>query len=457
MFLAPQHFQAQRHHFEGSLAHTLDALFPFAYGWTRVALNADALAGGTLALEHARGILPDGTPVSVPDLDPAPPPAPLADRFSPTRDSHLVLFALPAWRPDVANVSSSEQTASASSNGADTRFVITAADVRDETNGQDATTVQFALKNARLLLDSELSQTDVSLPVARVRRDGAGQFVIDAEYVPPCLQVGASERLLSILRSTLTILSAKGEALAGSLGSSVTTTNGGGAGANRAADGAAYVGNELATRWLLHAIRSAEPPLRHVLETRRVHPEHLWLELSRLAGALCTFSLSTAARDLPVYTHDDLGGCFAALARHLRAHLDTVITTQALVVPLVATSDVLRVGNVADPRCYEPGARWFLGVRSPMPAGEVIVSAPQLLKICASRFVLELVRRAYPGLAMEHVPVPPAALAPRRDLTYFEITMVGPCAQSIRDQRDLAVYVPDAIKDATLELAVLVP
>ena len=31
MFLAPQHFQAQRRHFEESLGHTIDALFPFAY------------------------------------------------------------------------------------------------------------------------------------------------------------------------------------------------------------------------------------------------------------------------------------------------------------------------------------------------------------------------------------------------------------------------------------------
>jgi type VI secretion system protein ImpJ len=59
---------------------------------------------------------------------------------------------------------------------------------------------------------------------------------------------------------------------------------------------AAYVGNELATRWLLHAVRSAEAPLRHLLATRGAHPERLWLELSRLAGALCTFSLDLRAR-----------------------------------------------------------------------------------------------------------------------------------------------------------------
>jgi type VI secretion system protein ImpJ len=104
MFLAPQHFQAQRRHFEESLGHTIDALFPFGYGVTSAALDADALGGGMLALSHARGIFPDGTPVAVPEADIAPPVASWADRFSPARDSYVVLLTLPAWRSEAANV-----------------------------------------------------------------------------------------------------------------------------------------------------------------------------------------------------------------------------------------------------------------------------------------------------------------------------------------------------------------
>ena len=86
MFLAPQHFQAQRQHFEETLGHTIEALFPFGYGVTSAALDTDALGGGTLVLSHARGIFPDGTPVAVPEADRPPAPSALADRFSPARD-----------------------------------------------------------------------------------------------------------------------------------------------------------------------------------------------------------------------------------------------------------------------------------------------------------------------------------------------------------------------------------
>ena len=458
MFLAPQHFQAQRRHFEESLGHSIDALFPFGYGVTSAALDADALGGGMLALSHARGIFPDGTPVAVPEADVAPPVASLTDRFSPTRDSYVVLLTLPAWRSDAANVASSNgmngglgsygDGAPLDANGAEhARYVETVATVRDETSGEDAVEIHFASKRLRLCLDDEIAPGDATLPVARIRRDGSGRFVIDPDYVPPALQIGASERLLELLRTMIEMLEAKGASLSASLGS--------GLGAPGSAP-AAYIGNELATRWLLHAVRSAEGPLRHHLATRRAHPERLWVELSRLAGALCTFSLTTQARDLPAYTHDDLGACFGALERHLRAHLDVVVAAKAVVIPLPRGEDTLYGAPVTDARCFDRAARWFLGVRCNLSQRDTIVGVPQLAKVCARKFVLELARRAVPGFVLEHVPAPPAGVAPRAELAYFEIHRDGPCDRALDAARELGVYLPDTFGEAYVELAVLV-
>ncbi len=459
MFLAPQHFQAQRHHFEETLGHTIEALFPFGYGVTTAVLDADALGGGTLALSHARGIFPDGTPVAVPEADRAPVPTPLAERFSPARDAHTVLLTLPGWRSDGPNVSpengggtelglgtyaSSERDPDAGG----TRWVTTVATVRDETSGEDATDIHFAAKRLRLRLDHEVTSSDVSLPIARIRRDGSGRFIVDPDYVPPTLQIGASDRLLEILRGGIGMLEAKGASLSATLGPAGTARGG--------VSPAAYVGNELATRWLLHAIRSAEAPLRHLLATRRAHPERLWTELSRLAGALCTFSLTTQPRDLPAYAHDDLGTCFGALERHLRKHLDVVVAAKAVVVPLARGDDTLFGAAIADPRCFDRAARWFLGVRSALSARDTIVAVPQLSKVCARKFVVELTRRAVPGFALEHVPAPPAGLAPRAELTYFEILRAGPCDTALTATREIGVYLPDSFGDAVVELAVLV-
>lgn len=450
MFLAPQHFQAQRRHFEDGLAASVDVLFPFAYGVTAARLDGDALANGTLAVDQARGILPDGTPFLVPEADRITAGSALAERFSPTRETHVVHLALPVWRSDAANVADDTNGNGPLVHDA-RRYAAVVRDVVDETGGQDAAPIRFAAKNLRIVLDEELTDGDVSLPIARIRRDGAGRFVADPDFVPPTLQIAASDRLMSLLRGIVGMLEAKGAALAATLAAASAPTT-----------GAAYAGNELATRWLLHAVRSAEAPLRHLLSTRRAHPERLWLELTRLAGALCTFSLSTQPRDLPSYDHDDLGACFAAIERHLRAHLDVVIAARAIVVPFRQTQDVLWSAPITDPRAFEPGARWFIGARSSAGMAETLARVPQITKVCAAMYVLELVRRAYPGFPIDHVPAPPPGLAPRSDLAYFELRLEGGCAAALTKSRELGtpelgIYVPDGLPDPYFELAVLAP
>jgi type VI secretion system protein ImpJ len=447
MHLVPQHFQAQRRYQEDQATHTVDLLFPFAYGLSAIAVDADALHNGTFALVHARGVLPDGTVFDTPTADPAPGAYALANRFSPTRDSHVVYLALPRWRADAANVREPVDSALGALAPA-TRFESTEHVLTDEASGTDPLPVRFAARNLHFLLDEELTDDVIAMPIARIQRDGRGQFQSDPTFVPPTLQIGANERLLDLLRRTVSLLEAKGGALAATIDHAPSSAAGG---------AAAYVGNELATRWLLHAVRSADAPLRHLLLTRRAHPERLYIELARLVGALCTFALGAHPRDLPAYDHDDLTTCFDVLEKQLRMHLDVVISARAIVVPLSRVSDVLHVAAVSDPRCYEPGARWFLAVRADVGTAELIDRVQRLTKTCASKFVLELVRRAFNGLPTEHIPSPPAGLAPKADLTYFELKMTGPCAISLADAREIGVYVPDALPGAFVEVAILVP
>lgn len=442
MHLTPQHFQAQRRYHEEQMARTLEALTPFGYGLSLLLVDVDGLRNGTLALLQARGVLPDGTVFHLPEADLPPAPLAIAERFSPTRDAHVVHLVLAPWRADSANLSE-EPVATATS-----RFRVQEDVLVDESTGGDPAAVRFAARNLRLLLDDDVTDAVVSLPIARIQRDGRGQFQLDATFVPPTLQIGGSERLLSLTRDVVGLLEAKGAALAATLTHAPSGVTGG---------AAAYAGNELATRWLLHAVRSADAPLRHLLLTRRVHAEQLYTELARLAGALCTFSFTSHPADVPLYQHDELTTTFDGLERLLRMHLDVVISSRAYVIPLARTTAVLHSAPVSDPRFYEPGVRWFLGVRAELSMPQLIDSVPRLTKSCASVFVMQLVERAFQGLATEHLPMPPSALAPKADLTYFELTMAGPCAASLQQQREFGVYVPDAIPNAYLELVVLLP
>ncbi|MDQ2667023.1 MAG: type VI secretion system baseplate subunit TssK [Gemmatimonadota bacterium] len=439
MHLAQHHFQAQSRFFEDTVHFALSSLFFKPYGLIACELDTDALQNDTVALVQARGVMPDGLPFDIPASDAALAPLSIGDRFLPTSDSHLVLLAIPAYRPDHANFA----TNGATHGELAARYIGEPTVVRDDITGRDERTVTIGRKNFRLLLDTDAEDIEesgmVTLPVARIKRDGAGHYMLDADYIAPSLHVGASPRLMSMLRRLLEILDAKADSIAqGRRGSSDE-----------------FAQREVASFWLLHAINASRPALRQQMQARRIHPERLYAELARLAGALCTFSLDAHPRALQAYDHDAPEACFDALDRSIRSHLDVAAPTGPTAIALVPNAQGVHTGVIRDPRAFQP-ARWILGVRASITANEVIARVPDLAKVCSSKFVLELVRRAFPGLRLDHLPFPPAQLSPRSDTQYFAIERSGPCWDTIVSTLEVGVFIPDAISNAQLELNVLV-
>ncbi len=441
MHLAQHHFQTQNRYFEDLAAFVFSTLFYRGYGLAGLELDAEALLNGTVTLTHARGVMPDGTPFHFPDEDP-PPPLAVRELFSATQDSHRVLLALPAYRPDQANCGPESQNGDG-----DVRYAAATALVADETTGQSPRSVAIARKNFRLLLDVQSVDGLVTLPVARIRRDGSGRFVYDPEYVPPCTQIGASRRLMELLGRLIDVMEAKADAMAEER--------------RRTGDLAEYAAREVAGFWLTHAVHSALGPLRHLWQTRSAHPEQLYAELARLAGALCTFSLDADPRQLALYSHDEPEASFAALERHILRYLEAVMPSNCLSVPLLPAEAGFYRGTIADPRSLSH-SRWFLGVRSSAGQGALVADVPRLVKMCSAEHILKLVQRAYPGLVLEHVPVPPSAISPRIGMQYFSVqtspaanSQGEPCWKFIAETREVGVYVPAAIPDIELQLQIV--
>lgn len=441
MHLAQHHFQVQSRYFEDSVRFALGNLFFKSYGVAGFQLDTEALLNGTVVLAHARGVMPDGLPFDIPDSDPAPEPRGIRELFSPTQESHLVFLTIPAYRTGAANCALPDQQ-----NHARARYVAQTTLVPDEATGGDEQPVLTGRKNFRLRLDLELEEGEVALPLARVRRDGAGHFIYDPAYVPPCLQIGASEPLLSLAGRLVGILEQKSSAME-------AERKGGGKGLRE------YASHEIANFWLLHAVRSGMAPLRHLLELKQSHPELLYVELSRLAGALCTFSLDADPRSLPTYDHERLGECFAELDRHIRRHLEVIIPTNCLSVPLEQKTEYLYVGKVHDQRCFGQ-AHWILGVHSEMGRTEIVTRVPSLVKICSGQHVERLFKMGLNGLTLHHLPHPPAAVSPRIGSEYFGIGHTGDhsiqaCWKAIAQTGEVGVYIPGALRGAGLELLIV--
>jgi len=265
--------------------------------------------------------------------------------------------------------------------------------------------------------------------------------VYDPTHVPPCLNLSASERLTTMLERLVGILEEK---------SAVVTQEQQTGGTFQTGMSARHV----AQFWFLHAINSSLTPLRHILLAKHRHPEELFREMSRLSGALCTFSLDSSPRSLPAYNHYDSGSGFAYLEDHIVRHLEIIVPSQAVVIPLKAAARYFFEGEIRDQRCLGR-SRWILGVRSPVGEADVISKTLQFVKVCSSQFVPELVKRALPGLTLNHMQVPPSAISAKVDSQYFVITRSGPCWEHIMRTRNIGVYVPGDLPTPEIELIVL--
>ncbi len=430
MHLGPHHFQAQNRYFEDSIHFASSALWFENYGVIGSELSSEALENGQALLIHARGVFPDGLVFEMPDSDAVPEARDLIDAFPPTRSKVTLFLGVPPERADQCNYSL---------DGAQPqiRFVAEAKPLCDETTGRDERPVRLGRKNIRLLLETEDAGDLVLLPVARIMRSTSGRFALDSTFVPPCLDITASPRLVSMLGNQIRLLEERSSSLAFS-GTRPGKTP-----------------QDLTRLWFLHTLNASLAPLKHLYAARRGHPEEVFLEMSRLAGALCTFSLDSHPRSLPLYDHQHLDECFGELDLHIRRHLEIIIPENCLRIPLTPTTQYFFAGEVVDQRCFGQSS-WILAVRAGGAESDVISKIPTLAKVCSEPFVPELVKRALPGMVLTHLPSPPAAVSTSPGTQYFTINRTGPCWDHIRKARRVGVYIPGELPDPEVELLVVI-
>jgi type VI secretion system protein ImpJ len=436
MYLAPHHFQTQRLSFEDLIQFVSSSLWFEPNGFIGYGLDPEALRNGQVVLVHARGIFPDGLVFNIPESDSPPLARPIGDLFPPTRESLMVSLAVPPRRENDRNCAFTAEEV-----GPQVRYFAETNSLVDENTGTDPRSVHLGRKNIRFVFEGEQVEDACTVPIGRILRDGSGHFIYDPKFIPPCLQISASERLMMILNRLLEVLDEKSATL--SL-------------ARRGMSGfqTAFSPNEIATFWFVHTVNSSLTVLRHLYQAERGHPEQVYAEMTRLGGALCTFGMNSHPQSLPVYDHRNLDQCFQALDEHIRGHLELVVPTNCINVPLTPTGRYTYEGQIVDQRCFGR-ARWILAVRSEIGEADLISRAQRQLKICSAELLPEIVKVSLPGLGLTHLPLPPSAVAPKVDFQYFGISKAGSAWESIVQTRTIGLYVPGEVPNPEVELLVV--
>ncbi|HYZ84040.1 MAG TPA: type VI secretion system baseplate subunit TssK [Bryobacteraceae bacterium] len=435
-FLSPQHLQTQDRFIENTLQFHLESLNFAPWGFTNLAVNQEALAAGQFALSAATGMLSDGLLFDIPGSDAAPPPIQLADLFEQDQNELDIHLAIPHHRERGLNVALGNLTA-------DTRYKAEFTMLRDENSGLAEKPVQLARKNFRLLAGEQASRGVSALRCAVVKRTPVGTFELDTKFVPPLLNISASEYLVSIVRRLVEILTAKSSVLAGTRRQKNLSL-------------AEFGTADIANFWLLYTINSHFPLMQHLFETRRGHPSMLYEAMLSLGGSLTTFSTKLHPRDLPKYNHDELSACFTDLDEKVRFLLDTVVPSNFVSLPLKLVRPQVYATALADEK-YLKNTRMYLAVTADMNEAELIAKTPYLIKVASANEIEHLVRQALPGLPLTHLQRPPSAIPVKLTAQYFSLNQSGFIWEAIVRARNLAAFVPGDFPTPQLELIILLP
>jgi type VI secretion system protein ImpJ len=434
--LTPQHLQAQDRFLEDLVGFQLASLSFFPWGFSRLEIDPEALAGGTLALTAAAGIFPDGLPFDLPGADPLPPPKPLEGAWQPDAGWLDVHLAIAEHRPGGTNVSLGGGDASV-------RYSAQVAARLDENTGAGEKPIQLARQNLRLLAGGESLAGHAVLRAARVVRAPTGTWQLDPRFVPPLLDLSASGYLTAVNRRLVELLSARSNALSATR--------------RQRNQGLADFGRSDAVHfWLLYSVNTHLPRLRHLLEVRRGHPGELWSAMLALAGALTAFSPAVHPRDLPAYDHADLSACFGRLDELLRGLLEAAVPENAVTLALKSSGPMVYAAALEQDR-WLAAPEMYLGIRAEMKQAELLKKVPQTLKVSSADQIDRLIRRALPGMALRHTPQPPSILPAKLGWSYFLLDRTGAEWEAVRSARNVAVYAPSDFPQPQMELVILLP
>jgi len=422
LFLRPHHFQQQERFFESLLDSRLGPLHGFAYGFKRLGIDQPLLLQGKLALSNAEGLLPDGTPFSLPSD--ATQLAPL-DVAEGVRDEMVYLSGV-LRRPG-------QKTAVLEEGKRRTRFIGRDTTVSDAVLGFDSEAeLKVGVLSLSLNLASTLDGELASMPIARIR-ERKGQVVeLDEQYVPPLLDMHAHAKARSWLEELYGLVKQRGDALAARVGAPGTK-------------GVA----EFADFILLLACNRYQPLLDQFRHTTPLHPLHVFNELLKLAGECATFLPERRSPVFERYDHNALNATFVQVVEAIRRTMAAVLEQTAVQIPLTQVAKGLYGADIADVRLITSGY-FVLSAAAQVPREALRTTLPTQIKIGPPDKIRDLVMTAVPGIRIEPIDAP-RQIPFHANFSYFQLDSQSEFWDSVKTSRRLAIYVAGELPGIELQ------
>ncbi|MFL0357685.1 type VI secretion system baseplate subunit TssK [Erythrobacter sp. GH1-10] len=426
MFLRPQHFQAQDRFIESFVAARHDWALPYSWGVAELEIDQGLAELGQFAIRSARGIMPDGTPFSIPADMPSPQPVAVSTEV---RDA-TVYLTLPPRQMGATEFTDADGAS------LDARFVVSEVSITDNFSAErTAEEIEVGSPNLRFGLTPDETEGRLLLGIARIREVSGKRLVFDDRFIPPALDIRASR-----LRNGLTDLIGRAEQMVSELALRAAETTEGGQDTYKAF-------------LLLQALNRWGAILKHLVSMPAIHPERMFENLVAMAGEISTLTRKERRPpELPEYDHENLAGCVDPVIDLLQMLLSGEFDRSVEPLPLDSRGPGQFL-HVIKNRTLLKQSYIYLAVADKTKSMEDIRKRfPAVSKIGPNTKMRELVGSNLPGIPLRHTTTPPSQIHVLPGYVYFELDRGSPDWAEIYEAPAMGLFVSDDWPELKLEL-----
>ena len=428
MFLGPQHFQQQDRFLLNTVAGINNGRGQFAYGFTDIEIDTNALSEGKFSLTRISGIFQDGTPFNLPEDDELPDPIEISEN---TRDQ-VVSLALPFAAhsdKDITETKSKESFA---------RYLLKDQSVRDR-HSPDSDSEENVFTGglwSRLVLEESDQTAFHTIPIARIsERREDGTVRLDKNFYTCTVTLKAAQPLVARCHEIQGLLTQRATELAAKLGSPNASDT-----------------SQLVQFLFLLIINRVKPLIQHICQTPNGHPELLFRELLQIAGELSTLTTSErVSPEFPEYLHRDPYTSFNPVLNSIRDSLNWIPDSTTESYPVNHVRGGIYTTSVKELQLFAD-ARFVLAVKATATPDELQKNFPRNTTISSKEKLRDLVGAQARGIELKSMAHVPNSIPTYENYVYFELRQDDQLWQEIARSGDIALHISGNFTDLTMQL-----
>lgn len=434
MGLDPHHFQQSDRYQRAVLDFRIRSIAPFDWGISDLNIDKEALSNGQFRLLRCKGVTPDGVIFNIPEND-SPPPVQSIQDFPPTEKNIGVFLVIPLEREKGSNCSLED-----SGDRKNCRYIMDRITVSDENSGTNERQISVARTNMQIVIGTEPLKGFSVLKLAEIMKSSDGSWALRANFIPSCLVIDASERLVSITRKLVELLIAKSLSV-GELKQPLSRID--------------PSSQDITIFSILQILNFYISVLNHYFTVSKVHPEQLYINMLTLTSQLSVFSNDEKfhPRNLPLYDHKNPSNCFNALNEKIMALLDSIIpSARYKIIPLQMTRESLYIGRIDDPKILSDLKLILKVTGEDVTKTEAIESISQNIRVASQDTIDSILGSFSKALSIKHVTDIPKSIPRQENALYFNLEKMGPFWEAICRSNSIAIFLPKEFRKFSIEV-----